>query len=60
MASPIRRRVAAAVTCIALVFATFGYMQRNASEAASEAPPAVECDQAEHDRILGCLTLFGD
>jgi hypothetical protein len=58
MASPIRRRVAATVTCIALAFATFGYMQRNAFEAAHEAPPAVECDQAKHDRSLGCLTLF--
>jgi hypothetical protein len=46
------------VTCIALAFATFGYMQRSASDAAHEAPPAVECDQAKHDRVLGCLTLY--
>jgi hypothetical protein len=58
MARPIRRRIAAVVTCIALAFATFGYMQRSASDAAHEAPPAVECDQAKHDRVLGCLTLY--
>jgi hypothetical protein len=61
VASPIRRRVTAIVTCIALGFATFGYLQRNAWEGANEARPALEkCHVPKHerDRILGCLTLL--
>jgi hypothetical protein len=51
--------VAAIVTCLALVFATFGHMQRDAVEAASAAPPAAKCDQAKKGH-LQCLILLGD
>ena len=35
---PLRRRVAAVVTCIALAFGTFGYMQRDVSAAVDDLP----------------------
>jgi hypothetical protein len=62
VATPIRRRVAAALTCIALAVGTFGYMERSASEAASEAPrvpPAEACDETATPKP-DCLRLFGE
>jgi hypothetical protein len=62
MASPIRRRVAAVVTCLALGFATFGYMQRGSAEAVEETTRAVGCqapaDPPKHNNVLGYLCLL--
>lgn len=58
---PLRRRVAAVVTCFTLAFAMFGYLQRDASEAVHEARNTVECEGVvETTQLLGCLTLYGD
>jgi len=53
-----RFRSDGAASGLILVFATFGYMQRSASKAAIDAPPAPECDHEKRDRPLGCLILF--
>ena len=61
--APIRRRLAAVVTCIALAFGTFGYMQRDVSAAVDDLPhtPPAGCDNAVKDHhVLDCLTLLGD
>jgi hypothetical protein len=57
MAAPIRRRVAAIATCLVLVFATFGHMNRTASEVAHDATPTGKCEEPKPPR-LGCLILF--
>jgi hypothetical protein len=63
MASPIRRRVAAVVTCLVLGFATFGYMQRGTAEAVHEVARAAGCeapaDLPEH-KAGRFLCLFDD
>jgi hypothetical protein len=51
----VRRRLAAIATCFVLVFATFGYMHRNAAEAVHEAQRTAECDQPKRDRPVLCL-----
>ena len=57
--SPIRRRIAATLTCIVLVFATFGYMQRSASEASHDAPQG-QCEDVKRGQVLECLNLYDD
>jgi len=64
MAIPVRRRVAAGVSCLVLLLATFGYMHRTAAQ--SPIPPPVECredadrpaDQGETGPEKPVLCLF--
>jgi hypothetical protein len=62
MAISIRRRIAAIATCLVVVCGTFGYMQRNVSDAAQEAAQTAECSVPDHrhDHQLGFLCLYGE
>jgi hypothetical protein len=65
VAIPLRRRIAAVATCFVLAVASFGYLQRNASEAAFEIERNTNwCEVYEQnarengERPKPCLNLY--
>ena len=65
MATPLRRRIAAVATCLVLAVASFGYLARNASEAADAVARNTNwCELYEQsarergDRVKPCLNLY--
>jgi hypothetical protein len=46
------------LTCLALAFATFGYMQRSTAEAVDDLPRTPLTDCGKHNPVLGCLQLY--
>lgn len=65
MVIPLRRRLAAVATCLVLAVASFGYLQRNASQAAFEITRNTDwCEVYEQnahengERVKPCLNLY--